>query len=52
VFPSPAGTPLIFIFKKNRKLKPELVDLIEQRININDSDRVVKYLVKIVDENL
>lgn len=48
-FPSPSAAPLVFIFTKHNRLNPIQADLLKDRVNINDSEKVSRYLFKKVD---
>jgi len=51
VFPSPAATPLIFLFKQDEKTKPLLIDLVDAKVNLTDNEKVIRHLIRIVDES-
>jgi len=51
IFPSPAATPLIFLFKNHQKGHPLLIDLVEAKVNLTDSEKVIRYLIRRIDEN-
>ena len=48
-FPSPSASPLVFLFTKDNRLKPIQTDMLKDRVNINDSEKVSRYLFKKID---
>ncbi|KAL4486374.1 hypothetical protein ABPG72_007160 [Tetrahymena utriculariae] len=48
-FPSPSASPLVFLFTKDNRYKPTQTDLLKDRVNISDSEKVSRYLFKKID---
>lgn len=48
-FPSPSAAPLLLIFTQDNRLKPIQADLLKDRVHINESEKVSRYLFKKIE---
>lgn len=55
--PSPSAAPLIMIFPKksiysSNRPRPIKIDVIKDRVDLTDNEKVIKYLIRKIEDNI